>query len=355
MTNQPQKPSIWLLANIGVGLGAVACVVLILLGQFPTPGVICLIAILGTLAAVAGFAADPSPAGVLRTAALMVVAIALMYPFLHPTFVGAGDAKDYFRMFADFIEQRRSGIWEVFVGKTAYAFEGTVHPTRTSPMLYHVGALLDLFSFQSLDYLILEKITLLAFFCASGFGFYLCSVRGLGMSPLLGLLTACLYLSAPGILAPIYFSDMYATFTALAFLPIFLTAIILLGDNPDRPGTWILLGVGSGGLLWTHPSIAIWAHLAAFFCLIVNWRKWLTVNPRRLWYLVPIALVLAYPIVSTFQLGSASVVNPKEIAGLMRQRYQEYPSPWTRLFWVSSKVDGPISFKDWSLSSDLLT
>jgi hypothetical protein len=350
MTSKSLKPSVWLFANISVGVVVIAYVVLILLGQSPVPGVICLIGTFGTLTAAAGFAADPSRAGVLQTAALMGIAIALMYPFLHPTFVGAGDAADYFRMFADFIEQHRSGIWEIFVGKTAFAFEGTVHTTRTSPMFYHVGVFLDLLSFQSLDHLVLEKITLLAFFCAAGFGFYLCCVRGLGMRPLPALLTAGLYLSAPGILAPIYFSDMYATFTALAFLPLFLTAIILLGDNSDRHGIWILLGVGSGGLLWTHPPMAIWAHLAAFFCLIVNWRKWTTVNPRRLWHLIPIAFILAYPIVSTFRLGSSSVVNPKEIAGLMRQRYQEYPSPWTHLFWVSSRAYGPISFKDWSLS-----
>jgi len=336
--------------NAGVGAAAAGCAILLSLGQRASIGSLCLVACLGSLIGAAGYAADPGRLGALHTAVLMGIVLALARPFLQPAFVGAGDAGDYYRMFADFAQQHRSGMHEVFVGQTAFAYEGTVHTTRTSPMLYHVGALLDALSLRSLDYLILEKITLFAFFAGTALAFYLCCGRGLGMGPLPSLLNAGAFLAAPGILAPIYFSDMYATFSALPFLAIFLTAVILLGEGPNKPGNWVLLGIGSGGLFWTHPPIAAWAHLAAFFSLVSRFQEWRGFRPGTLLCAAPLLLVVAYPIVATLELGAVSVSHPREIAASLRAYHFEHPGAWTHLLWVSPDAAGSNSFKDWSSS-----
>lgn len=338
-----------ILIHIGAAMALVAAVALMLCEHLSPPAWGLIVA-LGCLAGFAGYAADPTRRGAVFTAVIFAVVIAMLHPFLHPTFVGAGDARDYFRMFADFVDQERSGVREIFVGQTAFAFEGTVHTTRTSPMFYHVGALLDLLSFRSLGHLVLEKFTLFAFFSAAGFAFYLCCVRGLGLRPLTAFLIACVYLSAPAVLAPLYFSDMYATFTALPFMPIFLIGVVRLADNLNAPRAWLLLGIGSGGLFWTHPAVAIWVHLAALFCLLLNIRAWSALRPRTLLYAVPIVFVLAYPVLSSFQLGSSLVRDPRAYAAVLRQVYLETPHPWARLFWISGLGDTPNSFKNWSVS-----
>jgi len=258
---------------------------------------------------------EPGWSGLGRHAFLAGAATYAVWPFLDAQFSGAGDAYDYSLQVADYVSQLRSGIWPIFVGQSAYGFIGTVHTLRTAPAFTHLAGLCDVLTLRGLSFLAVLKLTLFMAGVGGGLSMYLVGRRILGAGQAnAAAALAALYLWSPGVLAPLYLSDMYATFTAIPWLPWVMAGLIRISERPDRSEGWIWWGLGMGGLWWSHAPTAMWALLVSGLILGLAWRPHRIRDGALVLLGVGLAAALGgYVFVSVWALHRAS--NPADAVG----------------------------------------
>ena len=152
------------------------------------------------------------PLEMLRWVILGGAGTALFLPYYHAGTAGTGDAQWYVIMLADFITQLRAGVFPVWSGQSVYAFNGAISPLRFAPWFQHAGGLLDLLTAQALGFGAVSNAVLAVNGLASGFVAYFCLRGILPHRPGLACLLALLFVSSPGILAPLLAGDQYMSF-----------------------------------------------------------------------------------------------------------------------------------------------
>jgi hypothetical protein len=202
------------------------------------------------------------PLEMLRWVALAGAGTALFLPYYQAGAVGTGDAQWYVVMLADFVTQLRAGVFPVWAGQSVYAFNGAVSPLRFAPWYQHAGGLLDLLTARALGFGALSNAVLAVNGLASGFVAYFCLRDMLPRRPGLACLLALLFVSSPGILAPLLAGDQYMTFMATPFIPVVLSGVYRCRTREDSSGP-LRLAVGLAGTWLSHAPVALWCTLLA--------------------------------------------------------------------------------------------
>lgn len=256
-----------------------------------------------------------------RWVLLLAAGTLLMLPFYTHRPIGSGDAHWYTLMLSDFVLQVRSGVFPVWVGQTEYAFNGAVNPLRIAPWFQHVGALLDVVTMQSLEFISLKNALLCLNFLVLGGTVYACLRRLLPARPGAAGLLAVLLLASPAMLAPLYTGDQYMTFFAL---PLACLAVYGLGRvlEADRSTAYAPLCAGLAGLWLAHTPLAVWLSLLSAF--IVGPRLLFLRSPdwwRRLGLAgAAFAALGTYPIVSVLHLENTVPLSAAATGGVAAEQ-----------------------------------
>ena len=192
-----------------------------------------------------------------RLALLAVVAGWLLHTFATTRMYGAGDAVWYEHMLADYVLQLRAGVLPVFVGQTAYAFNGAVYPLRVAPLYQHLAGLIDLLTARSMGFVSLQHATVIFCGVCGIFGSYLtlCSLAPSRRWTAAAL--AVLYISCPGLLATIYTQDLYMTWMTVPLAPLVVYGIARTFRTDDLASqVWLVAPLAA--LWWAHAPIALW-------------------------------------------------------------------------------------------------
>jgi hypothetical protein len=280
----------------------------------------------------------------LRWAFLLCLVAYVMRSYVRCALVGAGDAYHYSLTLADFVTQMRSGIYPVFVGQTAFAFNGGIHTVRTAPYFTHLGGLLDVLTLHTLPPF---ALTNLALFCSAMLGTLGAYMALLVYAPerhWVALFLAALYILSPAILAPLFESDMIATFMAVPMIPWLALGLALAVNDPNRWKPWVIQATAIAGMWWAHPPIAVWAtSLSAAACCAVLVRPGVTrVGLARITvsaFLCGILAIYVFASVATLNLPPGPDEKSDEVANIIRN----LSGSWRASFaLVSTKGDNPL-------------
>ena len=194
----------------------------------------------------------------------------LYAPYFHGVLVGAGDAYHYALQAADMVTQVRAGHFPVFVGASAYAFNGNIHTLRTAPYLLHFVGLLDVLTRHRLAPAALLDLTVLIHALGAAFSAWRVA-RSLILNDgnrkyAVGL--AALYVLSPGVAGTVQAFDLVATFMTLPWLPVLLGAIVMLLEGEIWRGT--IIGTWALAILWwAHPAVAAWGTILWAFTGVI--------------------------------------------------------------------------------------
>lgn len=208
-------------------------------------------------------ARETGPLEGVRFAAAQGAALFAVHPYIKSAVLGAGDATSYTLMIADFLEQWRAGIFPVFIGQSRFAFSGGFHSIRNAPYIEHLAWLFDLLGLGTFSVFALLNLTVFASVLGGVVGCYAALRISVPRSPWLALGLAILFGLCPGVLAPLYAGDMYATFMTLPFIPWLILGIEQSSASSDRSWPWALQGGALAAMWLAHPPVAAWATLVA--------------------------------------------------------------------------------------------
>lgn len=197
-----------------------------------------------------------------RCAGLFAIGLFASRPFLTRQAVGTGEAYNYSLALADGVAQMRAGVVPPLVGQTAYAFNGRIHPLRTAPYLFYLGAALDFAMRHRLTPWELQNLSLAFSLMAAVFACYGGLRWGTGCSRPLAFLFASVYGLSPSLLASAYSVNLFMTVHAAPFVPLVLAACFRQCRRPSRLPDFVLAGALAGAWL-AHPPVACWLTLAA--------------------------------------------------------------------------------------------
>jgi hypothetical protein len=191
--------------------------------------------------------------------------------------VGSGDAHWYVAMLSDFLAQVKAGAFPIWVGQSPYAFNGAVSPIRYAPAFQYYGGLVDLLTAQALQPVAVKNLCLALSAVGGAFAAYGCMRPIVGARRWIACMLAVLWITGPGVLAPVISGDQYMTFVALPFVPIVLHGcwrLLVLDDAWGR--LWI--SVGLAGLWLCHPPIGLWMTLISggiYLSAMFARRRWI--------------------------------------------------------------------------------
>lgn len=199
----------------------------------------------------------------LRWLLLGLAALGVLHPFVTPSLVGGGDARMYAQLLADCLAQLHAGVIPVLVGQSDYAFNGDIHPLRTAPGFFYAGGLLDLLTLRALPAVAVQNVLIVLSGLAAVFITYLALVRLVPRNGWIACLLTLLFLSSPGVLAPLYSGDMVASWMTLPWLPLFFFAAIRMADRPAEL-RWPVQAAAALAALWLfHAPIGFWVSVCA--------------------------------------------------------------------------------------------
>lgn len=203
-------------------------------------------------------------------------ALALLHPYTTARFVGGGDARVYAQTLADFLVQVRAGEFPVLAAQSEFAPNGAIHPLRTAPAFYYLGGLVHLVTWGVFSAAAVQNIVIVLHGLAAAFTCYLaltaaCVQRGQGWH---AVLFVALFLTSPGVLAPLFGGDLIASWLTLPWLPLLVLAWTRTVDTPED-FRWPLLATVALAALWlAHAPIAFWGTLCSLpFGLLAGWSR----------------------------------------------------------------------------------
>ena len=197
----------------------------------------------------------------LRWWGLAAISFWVIHPYATPYLVGGGDAHHYAQQLADAREQMQAGHIELYVGQSAYAFNGDIHPLRTAPYFSYVGGALSLLGGDALPPTAAQNLLIVLSFGAVVAGLYLLLTRLRPRAAWAAGVLAAACATSPGILALVYSGDMIASWLALPWLPLVFYAVIRLGETKTPVPALCVLS-GALAMMWlAHAPVAFWTTL----------------------------------------------------------------------------------------------
>ncbi len=235
-----------------------------------------------------------------RWLAVAAVGAWLMRYYITTALRGAGDAQWYANMMADMLEQVRAGVFPVYVGQSAYQFNGAIYPLRIAPGFHYLGAALDLATFRVLGPMSVLNLLLSGLGVATALICYLCLAALAPRRRNLAAVAALLFLACPGVIGMPYSSDLYMSWTTVPAVCLALYACV----RTFFRATWrevALLAGALGVLWWGHTPIAMWTTAWVSLAQCVRWvRGWSgrrSLGPELIAAIVFLT-VAGYPLVS---------------------------------------------------------
>ena len=237
-------------------------------------------------------------------------------------------------MVADAQEQRRQGVFPVYVGQSAFRWNGGSYPQAQAPGLSLLAVALDLLTLGRLGSAAVLNAVVLLCALAGALAMYL-ALRPLDEGQRwLSALGALLYVTCPGVLGVLMRLDMYTTLLALPLLPLLWRSLLaVLAGGPPREA--LALGLCLAALWSCHPPVALWATSAAALCALVF-------GPLRglPWARLGLALGVllladAWHLTTVFSLGAQQASN----VGLGR-----LPAAWVETILGNLRADLPGAF-----------
>ena len=220
----------------------------------------------------------------LRWWGLALVCAWAINPYATPHLVGGGDAHHYAQQLADARTQMQAGNFELYVGQSAYAFNGDIHPLRTAPYFSYVGGAMSLVGGDALPPTAAQNLLIVLSLGAGVSGLYLLLTRLRPRAAWAASILAAAFATSPGILALIYSGDMVASWLTLPYLPLVFYALIRLSEAKEPTPPLILL-TGALAMLWlTHAPVAFWTTLLSILSLL-TWFLYSGNRLSRLWLL----------------------------------------------------------------------
>ncbi len=119
--------------------------------------------------------------------------------FLSTLVQGGGDAGWYGAVLADMVAQVRAGVFPVWVGQSAYQFNGSISPIRIAPAFNYLGAFLDALTLHRLGTVELLNLLMLSIAIAGMASCYFCLRALLPKARWLALALSTLFLACPAV------------------------------------------------------------------------------------------------------------------------------------------------------------
>lgn len=248
---------------------------------------------------------------------LTAICLWLIQPYATPHLVGGGDAHHYAQQLADAGEQARHGEFQLFVGQSAFAFNGDIHPLRTAPYFSYLGAIVSVVAGPTLSPTAIQNLFIVFSLLIATAALYGLLTRLKPALPWPAFWLTCAFASSPGILALIYSGDMVASWLTLPWLPFVFYATLHSGNAVDPKPSLCLLAGALAAIWLSHPAIAFWTTALVILPLLApvfgHWN-----GGKRLSYLAACGAICAilsnYVFVSVNTLGLPS--DPNLIANM---------------------------------------
>lgn len=275
----------------------------------------------------------------LRRVLLGAYALWLVHPFATIVTQGSGDGAWYANTVADVLAQTHAGTFPVFVGQSEFLFNGGIYPLRLAPLLQHYAMLADLLTLGTLQASAVLNLVLILTFLAG------CAITYTMLASLIPDLRwgaaglTMLYLGCPGVLALVYSSDLYMTWTTLPWLPVaYCGCARSFRDRGIRPFGEMVLGLAP--LWWGHAPVALWSTLVVGLIQLFRLAR----QPLRLldWRILAgaagaFALLALYPLVSVLAVplepGTPNIVyqaSPGSIVYFLNEAFPGMLLPLSR-------------------------
>lgn len=271
---------------------------------------------------------------------LGLLGVVLIHPFAAHRLLGSQDAAWYLNTLTDFLVQVRAGVFPVFVGQSESLFNGGVLPVRFAPLFHHYGLLLDLVTLHTVTPAGVQNGVIVGCLLGAVFTSYAMLLRLVPGRPWTAAALAALFLTCPGVLAIVYYEDLFMTWTTLPWLPLVFGGCAL---SLRSPSGWplFLCGAALGITWWGHAPVALWSTAAVAFIQLV---RLLPTSPRRwpwpslLAAATGFAAIAAYPMISVLavpvQTGAESLnYTATDHAAIVHFVRESFPGILTPLFW----------------------
>lgn len=264
----------------------------------------------------------------------------LITPFAVHQLIGSQDAVWYLNTLSDFLAQIRAGVFPVFVGQSEHLFNGGVLPVRFAPLFQHYGLVIDTLTLRSLAPVAVQNAVIMASFVGAAVASGSMLSRMLPDRPWHAAALSALFLTCPGVLAIVYYEDLFMTWTTLPWLPLVFGGCALSFGSPTA---WPLLLSGSalGLVWWGHAPVALWTTLAVAAIQLA--RLLPTPLPKWPWRALlaaaaGFAAIAAYPMISVLavpvQTGTESLDYTATHPGAIVHFIQDcFPGILIPLFW----------------------
>lgn len=192
-------------------------------------------------------------------------------PYLTSSFIGAGDSFSYSLVLADYLEQLRHGVFPIFVGQSAFSFNGNIHLIRDAPYFLQLGTALHWLTGGQLSAFTLQNLCLIASLVGGATtGFVAVRILAPGWRCAAALLAA-LYVLCPAILVLLAGMDMHPAIMTLPWLPLVWLGIagsLARGDDTRA----LITSTGALTLVWyAHPAIGAWMTPFWLGALVLRW------------------------------------------------------------------------------------
>ena len=165
-------------------------------------------------------------------------------------------------MLEDFATQWRNGVFPVWIGQSVYAYNGAVSPVRVAPLFQHLGGMLDLVTFHSLQPTALKNALIALLGVGTSFASYFSFRTLLPRKPWVAVVVSFLWVASPAILYMPMAHDLYLSLTSMLFVPVVFASLWTLWVK-DGYMPRIILSAALAGAWLAHPPVASWLTLIA--------------------------------------------------------------------------------------------
>lgn len=212
------------------------------------------------------------------------------------------DGYAYHVIVADALVQCRAGVFPVYVGQSAWRYNGGTYPQIQAPLLTTAACVLDGITARTLPAAgVLNALLVLAALGAAA-GMYRTLLELSGGETWAASFLALAFVLCPGVLGLVLRLDMVMSLLALPFLPWVWLALWRIWNGEGWRAS-LLLGASLALVLMGHPPIALWTAVALVVAGIAG-----LASTRRGWITLPLGAVFAllaaaWPLALAFVLG----------------------------------------------------
>lgn len=190
-------------------------------------------------------------------------------PLLNARAVGAGDAQWYATVLADAIAQFHAGYFPPLIGRSVYAFNGSVFPGAFAPYYQTAGVAVHALTAGALPVYAIQHLLAVGSILGGMLAMFWVLRRQTGAPRAWCAAIAVLYGASPAWVAAIYSMDMYMTLLTMPWLPLVFHGSLRCFQRLN-PAAILWTAVPLAMVCLAHPPIGLWTIL--MLALVHAWR-----------------------------------------------------------------------------------